>query len=265
MLFGCCLNLLAKGNDFIGAEHIELIAKTGYNYIELPLSQVMRLSDYEFDALRRRMDHVGIGCRSCSNFFTGDSIPVTGPKVHEGKMITYIEKALNRARKLEANVVVFGSPASRNVVGDYPRDLATLQLVRALQLMGDCAAPDLQIAIEHVCHLEGNLIYTVKEGCLLQTVCRNPNVGVLADTYHMAIENEPIENLTLAKGRLLHVHIANPAGRVYPRPDDGVDYKKILHTLRDIGYTGGVSVEAFSKNPENDAPIALETLRRVLN
>ena len=264
MLFGCCLNLLAKGNDFIGAERIELAAKSGYDYVELPLSQVMRLSEMEFDALRSRLDRAGIVCRSCCNFFPGDTIRVTGPKVYEGKIIAYIEKALNRARKLGANVVVFGSPAARNVEGDYPRELATLQLIRAFQIMGDLAAPDLQIAIEHVCHLEGNLIYTVREGCQLQTVIRNPHVGVLADTYHMAIENEPIENLRLAKSRLVHVHTANPAGRVYPRPGDGVDYAKMLHTLQEIGYTGGISVEAFSEDPEHDLPVALSTLKSAL-
>lgn len=28
MLFGCCLNLLAKGDDVLGIEFVELMAKT---------------------------------------------------------------------------------------------------------------------------------------------------------------------------------------------------------------------------------------------
>ena len=261
MLFGCCLNLLAKDGDPVGADRIELAAQSGYDYVELPLAHVMRLSEREFDALRSRLDRAGIVCRSCCNFFPGDSIRVTGPEVDEDQVVSYVRKALDRARKLGANVAVFGSPAARDVRGDYPRELAVLQLIRAFQLMGDLAAPDVQIAIEHVGRLEGNLIYTVKEGCLLQTVIRNPHVGVLADTYHMAVENEPMENLRLAKSRLVHVHTANPNGRVYPRPDDSVDYSLMLHTLQEIGYTGGVSVEAFSRDPERDLPVALETLR----
>lgn len=263
MLIGCCMNLLAQGNDRIGIDRVELIAGIGYDYIELPLVQLMHLSDAEFAALCDRVKRAGIPCRSCSNLLPGD-IRVTGPNVDYDKVRTYLEKATGRARKLGASVIVFGSPAARNVEGDFPREIAMLQFIKALQVMDEYTDDDLSFVIEHVCKLEGNLVYTVQEGCMVHEICRTRHIGVLADTYHMAVEGEPVENIALAGSNLLHVHTANPVGRIYPALNDGVDYKKIMDTLKSINYTGGISVEAFTNDPAKDAPIALEVLRQAL-
>lgn len=261
MKIGCCLNLLATPEDPTGIEQIEMLAGLGYDYIELPMTKVMELSDEEFDALCRRVKASGIPCRSFSNLLPG-SVRVTGPDADYDKLRAYLKTATNRARKIGASVVVFGSPAARNVEGDYPRELAMVEFIKTLQIMDEFAGDDLPIAIEHVCKLEGNLVYTVEESCKVLEILRTKHIGILADTYHMAVEEEPLEHLHLAGSNLLHVHTANPTGRVYPAPGDGVDYDKLMRTLHAIGYTGGVSVEAFTNNPAEDARLALQALRQ---
>lgn len=261
MKIGCCLNLLATSEDPTGIEQIEMLAALGYDYIELPMTKVMELSDEEFDVLCRRVKASGIPCRSFSNLLPG-SLRVTGPNADYGKLRTYLKTATERAGKLGASVIVFGSPAARNVEGDYPRELAMVEFIKTLQIMDEYASEDLPIAIEHVCHLEGNLVYTVEESCKVLEVLQTKHIGILADTYHMAVENEPLEHLLLAGKNLLHVHTANPTGRVYPAPGDGVDYKKLMTILHTIGYNGGVSVEAFPNNPAEDARLALQALRQ---
>lgn len=263
MLIGCCMNLLAQRTDKIGIDQVELISDIGYDYIELPIVPMMALSDSEFDALCERVAHANIPCRSCCNLLPAD-MRVTGSNVDYHKLHTYLEKATARIRKLGASVIVFGSPAARNVEGNFPRETAMLQFIKALQIMDDYADDHLQFVIEHVCKREGNFVYTVKDGYMVHEICRTKHIGILADTYHMAIENEPIENITLAGSNLLHVHTANPNGRIYPAPNDGVDYKKIMDTLKSINYQGGISVEAFATNPVADARIALETLRQAM-
>ena len=99
---------------------------------------------------------------------------------------------------------------------------------------------------------------------MVHEICRTKHIGVLADTYHMVVEGEPVENIALAGSNLLHVHTANPTGRVYPAPNDGVDYKKIMDTLKSVNYQGGISIEAFTKYPAFDARIALEVLRQAM-
>ncbi|MBQ3048545.1 MAG: sugar phosphate isomerase/epimerase [Oscillospiraceae bacterium] len=262
MKIGCCVNLLARGHDRIGIDWVETIAEIGYDYVELPLARVMELSDDDFDALCERIKRAGIPCRSCCNLFPGDEIRVTGRNVDIAGVRAYLEKAFSRARRLGACVVVFGSPAARDVEEGFPREIAMLQFIKALQIMDEYAGDGLTVVIEHVCKLEGNIIYTVEEGCMLRDICRAENITVLADTYHMFVEGEPIENISLAGKYLKHVHTANPIGRVYPKAGDGVDYKHIFDTLKSIGYDGGISVEAFSDDPANDARAALEVLRQ---
>lgn len=263
MLIGCCMNLLAEGDDRIGINQVEMIAGLGYDYVEFPLVPMMALSNEVFDALCDRVKCAGIPCRSCSNLLPPD-VRVTGPNVNYDQFRAYLEKASARARKLGASVIVFGSPAARDVIGDFPREIAMIQFIKALQIMDEYTDDNLSFVIEHVGKLEGNIIYTVKEGCMVHDVCRTKHIGILADTYHMAVEGEPIENIALAGSNLLHVHTANPTGRIYPAPNDGVDYKKIMDILKSIHYQGGISVEAFPTHPETDARIALETLRQAM-
>ncbi len=261
MKIGCCLNLLATPEDPTGIAQIEMLASLGYDYIELPMTKVMELSDEEFDALCRRVKASGIPCRSFSNLLPG-SLRVTGRDTDYGKLRAYLKTATERARKIGASVLVFGSPAARNVEDGYPRELAMVEFIRTLQIMDEFAGEDLPIAIEHVCRLEGNLVYTVAESCKVLEVLRTKHIGILADTYHMAVEEEPLEDLHLAGKNLLHVHTANPTGRVYPAPGDGVDYKKLMDILHAIGYDGGISVEAFTHDPAADARLALQALRQ---
>lgn len=260
MLIGCCLNLLATKNDPIGINNVELAVSSGYDYIELPMVHIMNLSDDKFDKMNERIKNAGIHCRSCCNLLPAE-IKVTGKDVDYDKLSFYLEKATMRARKLGAQVLVFGSPASRNVKDGFPRELAMIQFIKTLQIMDSFADDKLSFVIEHVCNLEGNLVYTVKEGCMVHEICKTKHIGVLADSYHMAIENEPIENIRLAGNNLLHVHTANPAGRIYPDANDGVDYKKMMNMLKSINYQGGISIEAFTKNPEKDLKNALKVLK----
>ena len=52
MRFGCCGSLVAQNPDKTGVEIVEKIAQYGYDYIELPLAEMMELSDADFAALQ---------------------------------------------------------------------------------------------------------------------------------------------------------------------------------------------------------------------
>ena len=260
MKIGCCLNLLANKDDPTGSSVADIVAEAGYDYVELPLALVTALSETEFDALLDRLEKAGIGCEACCNLFPGE-VKTVGPQAEEARIRAYLDRAMDRARRLGAHVVVFGSVDSRRVPEGFPREIAILQYIQALRILNDYADDDLEIAIEHACRLEGNLIYTLREGILTCEICDRPHVRVLADTYHMSVEKEPPENLLLAGDRLIHVHTANPAGRVYPAEGDGVDYKGMINYLRQIDYKGRISIEAFSQNIQYDTAEALKVMR----
>lgn len=261
MKLGCCLNLLAKTGDPAGVAQAAAVAAAGYDYVELPLAPVAALGERDFSALLDRLARAGIPCEACCNLFPPE-LRVTGTRVDSDPLRRYLDSAMGRARRLGAKVVVFGSPASRNVPEGFPREMAILQYIKTLQLLNGYAGDGLEIGIEHVCRLEGNLIYTVREARAIREVCGCQHVGILADTYHMAVEGESFQELALAGKEIIHVHTANPDGRIYPAPGDQTDYGEIIRALKTGGYTGRISVEAYAKNVRQDAELALKTLRK---
>jgi hypothetical protein len=58
-----------RGEPRIGDEAIPLFAELGYDYIELPLAQVMELSEDGFKDLLRGIRTGGIPAEACNNFF----------------------------------------------------------------------------------------------------------------------------------------------------------------------------------------------------
>ena len=71
------------------------------------------------------------------------------------------------------------------------------------------------------------------------------NGGVMADTFHMNIEEASIADaLRSAKGLLVHVHLADSNRAVAGRGH--TDFRPILQALVDIGYDGYLSFEVMA-------------------
>lgn len=55
MRYGCCLNMLSSVPGGTGSEHLALFRRFGYDYAELPLAEIMSLSD---DSFRRLLEEI---------------------------------------------------------------------------------------------------------------------------------------------------------------------------------------------------------------
>lgn len=258
MKFGCCLNMIATGEDGTGAEFIEQLAETGYDYAELPLAQMMELSDVEFGQLKRRLHKAGLECQVCNNFFPAD-YRLTGEHVAMTSILNYVEGALERANQLGGKVVVFGSGPAKQVPEGFPIEEGYRQIVCLLKEVDKIAQKHgIIIAIEPLRREECNLINTFEEGCALARDVQGVNIKVLVDFYHLSEEKEPVEHL-LKEGKeyLAHVHFAKPAGRTYPETMGEADYRPFIQALQEIEYKGRVSCEAYTNNFKESASKAL--------
>src|SRR5262249_49637791 len=90
----------------------------------------------------------------------------------------------------------------------------------------------------------------------------HPRIQLLADYYHFALENEPIEHLANVAPMVCHVHFSNPVGRGYPHQADE-HFSAFYRQLRANGYDERMSVEAFSNNFESDAAATLALVKRL--
>lgn len=266
MRIGCCLNLLGIKPGTAGEDHVELLAEAGFDYLEVPLAEASALSDADFMGLISRINASGIRCEACNNFLP-KTLRLTGLKADLDTALKYVEKALQRAEELGAEVVVFGSPPAKNLPEGFPYQNGFLQLVEFLQRVDPIAARHgITIAIEPISRPEANIINTFDEGCRLAEAADCGNVKVLVDYFHLANEHEKFDILiTHGKQYLRHVHFASPMGRVFPKKlleDPG--YEPFFKTLRRIGYDGRISVEAFSRNVAADSKAALKFFREAI-
>lgn len=259
MRFGCCSNMVAEGAEGTGIEIIEKMAEYGFDYIELPLAQMMALSDEQFAALKERVNNSKIRCETCNNLFPA-TIKLTGPKVDKEQIETYCKRALKRAGELGVEYVVFGSGPAKNVPDGFPMGKGYRQVVNLLEGIALVAKENnIIIAIEPLRKFECNLINTFKEGCQLAKEVCSPHVRVLVDYYHLTQEQEPIQHiLDLGREYLVHTHFAKNEGRVYPEnmAEDSA-YRPFIDALKAIGYEGRVSCEAYVEDFDRQAKQAI--------
>ena len=264
MRFGCCLNMLSTQPDGTGAEHLDTLKAAGYDYVELPLAEMCAMPESDLLRLREKLASLDLSCETCNNFFP-KTFRLTGADAEPARAAEYAARALALAASLGAKRVVFGSGPAKNVPDGFPISSGYEQIVCLLQTIAPIAAEQgITIAIEPLRKAECNLINTFAEGCRLAEDAAHPNVKVLVDYYHFAVEQEPMENLrTLGEKWLTHVHFAEPAGRIYPEADPEGRYLAFFRTLAEIHYDGRVSIEAYSADYRAQAGAALRLLREV--
>jgi len=262
MRIGYCTNLINTQADGTGSQFIKKGKENGFDYVELPLAQMVALNDADYHSLKEKLSACGLKCETCNNFFP-PGIRLTGNDVDDGKIEDYLTKALGRAAELGVKVIVFGSPMSKNIPQGFPRDKAWSQLVELLRLIDPLAKEKgLTIAIEPIYKGESNFINTAAEGLQLARDADRDNIRLLIDYYHLSLENENPEIILEAAPYLKHIHFADPEGRAYPREIKD-EYVTFINLLQQIGYEGRMSIEALSKNFDHDAGHSVKVMRQL--
>jgi sugar phosphate isomerase/epimerase len=145
----------------------------------------------------------------------------------------------------------FGAPAIiGSMQGRYGDsvDLAAAigYLSEALEELGEHAAQHgVPLIYEPLNRYETNLITRVEDGVALLRKLSTKNVRLLADLFHMNIEEADIPTaLRQANGYLGHVHFVDSNRR--PAGLGHLAFGPIAEALTSIGYTGYASAEAFA-------------------
>jgi len=262
MRFGCCGSMIAVEPDGTGVEIIEELSRIGYDYIELSLCHIAKMVEEEFYSLKNRVSLSGIRCETCNNFFPAD-IKLTGLAIDMCEILKYVEKALGRAEQLGVEYVVFGSGPSKTVHPGFPMDKAFKQLVLILREIASVARDrGICIVIEPLREKECNIINTVEEAIQLASEVGRDNVKILADYYHMCAQQENPDIILKAGELIKHVHFAKSTDRTFPKCIEEDTYMPFIQSLKKIGYSQRVSIEAYSQDFISDAVASLQFLKR---
>jgi sugar phosphate isomerase/epimerase len=240
---------------------IDAAKAAGFEYLELGTSEIAALSDADFEAAVEHIRQVGLPT-PVTNLFLPAALKVTGPEIDREQQMLYVKKAFARLARLGTKIVVFGSGAARRAPDGFSRDDAFKQLVVfGRRIAPEARSRDITIAVEPLRRQETNIINSASEGLDLVKAVDDPNFQLMIDFYHLASEQEDPEIVVRASPHIVHLHMANPQGRVFPLAWDEYAYAPFFANLRKIGYDKRISVEASTKDVRVDAPRAISLLR----
>ncbi len=245
-------------DDFVKAE------RYGFDYFEPSAAAVSALSEPAFADFEKRVSNSKLRCECFNSFIR--ALQVVGPKVDRDALTAYMNSTLDRCRALGGTIIVWGSAGSRNVPEGYSRDQAWQQIKTFLGMAGDLAkSRKIVIAIEPLRKQESNIINSGAEALRLVREVNHPNVKMIIDYYHLRQENEDPEIMVRARDAIVHLHFANPNGRVWPKnPDEDPVYGRFFELVKKTGFRGGLSIEGRGTF-EADAAASLEFFKKELS
>ncbi len=173
----------------------------------------------------------------------------------------FIRSIIDFAGAFKAPAII-GSMQGRHGDG---LDLGTAasHLMAALEDLGEHAGQyGVPLLFEPLNRYETNMIPTQQLGAALLGSLHTKNVRLLADLFHMNIEEADIAAAVRAgRGFIGHVHFVDSNRR--PAGMGHIDYPPIVQALREIGYDGFASAEALPyPDPEAAARQTISAFRR---
>lgn len=227
-----------------GIENAEPMKAAGYSYVEENARRFLMPTEPAevFEKNLTKAENAPLQIYSYNGFIPGD-IKSTGPQTHHDEILEYAETAFQRAEKLGSKIIVFGSGGSRRLPKGFSYQKGTEQFTELLKRMGPIAAQyGITVVIEPLNSNECNFINSVKEATDIAKAVNHPNIAVLADIYHMAVDGEGPESIRYAGKRLRHCHLAEREGRKMPGTNN-FDFTPYFKALKDIKYQGRLSLE----------------------
>jgi len=165
----------------------------------------------------------------------------------------FVRSIINAGGKLGAPAII-GSMQGRWGEG-VSRDEARGYLTDALSDLGQHARRyNVPLIYEPLNRYETNMVNTQADGVSLLKSLQSDNVTLLADLFHMNIEEVDLPATIRSAGISIgHVHLADSNRR--PAGDGHTDFDPIALALREIGYKGYISAECLPW-PDPDAAAA---------
>ncbi|HUE75310.1 MAG TPA: sugar phosphate isomerase/epimerase family protein [Chloroflexota bacterium] len=220
-------------------------ASWGFDYVDIAGPMLVPLeTDRVWQEQRRRIEDTGARVEGLNSFMPAEASFV-GPAVDWSRVTDYLDTAISRAAEIGIHNITWGSAAAKSVPDGWSMAAAFEQVERASHLIADLAGKNgLTVVIEPINPRECNIMYYVTDALHLARVVGRPEIRVLADYYHMMLQNEPLEHIMTAREYLAYTHTAD-LDRVFPAL--GVwDQRPFLTYLRRAGYDGNLSFESWT-------------------
>jgi sugar phosphate isomerase/epimerase len=250
----------ARGGPFVFWDDLPAACRTakelGFDGIEVfppcsfsdPLDAVELVIDLDLKGYGLALAAVGTGAGWVQQRLTLCDPDATPRK----KARDVVRSVIDFAGRFGAPAII-GSMQGRHGAG-VDAATARVYLVDALEDLGEHAKQyGVPLLFEPLNRYETNMYNTLDAGAALLRSLSTKNVRLLADLFHMNIEEADMAAaIRAARGFIGHVHFVDSNRR--PAGLGHIDYAPIAEALREIGYDGFASAEALPyPDPEGAA------------
>ena len=228
-------------------QDIEAVARSGFDFIELNLRELIALSPAQFQTVRSRLQDAGLGADACS-WVLPVELDLTSPATRFADWRGYVETGAQRAALLGTAVWPLGSGKGRSLkMANGTAEEQTARFAEfTVQLAEIAGAAGIAVAVEPLGPAYSNYLGTIAQAAAFAGRLGCANVGTMCDLRHMTASGDSIGEIGRWGSQILHAHIDLPAGerRLFPRPDDGWDYTDYLRAIQAI-HVQRLSIEAL--------------------
>jgi D-psicose/D-tagatose/L-ribulose 3-epimerase len=177
------------------------------------------------------------------------------------KTVDYLRALVDFAGDLGAPVMIFGSPAQRRLEdGDLEGAWARTQ-DSFRQVLPTLEARGVTLCQESLPAPESDFILSAADAARMVRAIDHPSFRMMLDVKSMCSEDRPPAEIIREFAPLVKHFHANDANRRGPGFGE-TDFVPIAAALKEVGYTGWVSVEVFDYTPDPET-IARESLRHL--
>lgn len=262
-----CLIPEAKGGPFIFWDDLPgstaKAAALGYDAVELFPPEPDALNPNEVRKLlgphKLAVSAVGSGAG-----WARHKLSLTNPDpAHRQTARAFVRELIDFAAELNAPVIV-GSMQGRWGDG-VSKEMALGYLGEAMVELGEHAAKRKQVLLyEPINRYETNLINSIDDGARFLNGLRTTSVKLLADLFHMNIEETDIAGAILSAGPLIgHVHLADSNRR--PAGLGHTNFAPIVKGLQQINFNGYLGAEVLPyPSPDEAARQTVQAFRAMV-
>jgi len=230
-------------------QNVRLIRDLGYDGVELAVRDP---SQVDADAIASLVSECGlvVPAIGTGQAYIEEGLSFADPQIRRNA-IDRIKQHVQFAKKFGAQVIIGlirGTCEKREEQGEA--------LKRVGECLRECASHGAEhgvaLVLEPLNRYETSLLNNFRQTIDFLDEIRAENVGILADSFHMNIEEPSIaESLQFAGNRIAHVHVAD-SNREAPGRGH-INFAEFVTTLTTIGYDGFYSAEILPVPDGNTA------------
>jgi sugar phosphate isomerase/epimerase len=264
MKFALCNELFEAWNvngHFDFARVFDYIKQTGYDGVEIApftffpadfaLGNGIVFPLKQRNEIRKQAEKVNLQI-TCLHWLLAktEGFYLTSPEVNIRLATSlYLRQLTELCADLGGQYMVLGSPKQRNLLPNVSKEQAFDYAAKVLEhVVPDLEKHKVKIAIEPLGRKETDFLTTAAETVQLIEKIGSPFIALHLDCKAMSDETIPIPELIRQnKEHVIYFHANDPN---LQGPGFGqLDFKPIMSALREINYSGWVSVEVFDYSP----------------